>query len=164
MIARLPCTIRIAFAPIATILLSMSSGIRAADPPHQHHGEGPSVARQQVEFPPELKEHTLENMRDHLLTLERIQDSLSRGAFDAAAELAETRLGLSSLGLHEAHEVAKYMPQGMQDIGMEMHRAASRFALDAANAGATGNLNVALGSLANVTSKCVACHSTYRLK
>jgi hypothetical protein len=127
------------------------------------HGHAAPDARAAVHFPTPLKAHTLANMRDHLATLERIQDALATGRFDAAAEIAETRLGLSSLGAHGAHEVARYMPAGMQEAGTAMHRAASRFALDAASAGATGDPKPALAALAVVTAQCVACHAAYRL-
>ena len=131
---------------------------------HMHSMEPPNDVRQAVEFPVELKQHTLENMRDHLLTLQRIQDALAKGSFDAAAEISESRLGLSSLQLHGAHEVAKYMPQGMQDAGTAMHKAASRLSLAAQNAGATGDVKPAIAALSEVTAQCVACHAAYRLK
>jgi hypothetical protein len=73
--------------------------------------------RQPVKFPPQLREHELANMRDHLSTLVRIQTALSRNAFDEAADLADSRFGMGSFGLHGVHEVAKYMPGGMQQIG-----------------------------------------------
>ncbi len=139
----------------------------------QHHGhhqadKGHSAAatdtRIQVEFPPALVDHTLANMRDHLMALWEVSDALSRGQNDRAAKVAEERLGMSSLRLHGAQEVAKYMPQGMQDAGTTMHRAASRFAIEAQNADVTGNLKPALGALSEVMSACVACHAGYRLK
>ena len=120
--------------------------------------------RQTVEFPPLLKEHTLSNMRDHLLALQEIQLALSGHAFDGAADLAEQRLGMSSLALHGAHEVARFMPKGMQDAGTAMHRAASRFAIAARDAGASGDLRPALAALSDLTGACVACHAAYRLK
>ncbi|HVC10426.1 MAG TPA: hypothetical protein VNE59_02215 [Burkholderiales bacterium] len=120
--------------------------------------------RELVHFPAPLREHELANMRDHLLTLERIQLALSNGEFDEASRLAEHRLGLSSLGLHGAHEVAPYMPKGMQDIGMQMHRAASRFAVEVNTSAATGDMRPALAALAHVTAQCVACHAAYRLQ
>ncbi|MCZ7562872.1 MAG: hypothetical protein M5U08_02875 [Burkholderiales bacterium] len=82
--------------------------------------------RQPVRFPPELREHTLANMRDHLRALQEIQAWLATAEFDRAAEIAERRLGMSSLPRHGAHDVAPYMPQGMQDAGTAMHRSASR--------------------------------------
>jgi hypothetical protein len=131
---------------------------------HQGHGNRPADTRVLVKFPPELVEHTLANMRDHLQALQEINDALARGQNDRAARIAEERLGMTSLRLHGAHEVAKYMPQGMQDAGTAMHRAASRFAIEAQNAGVTDDLKPALTVLGEVMGACVGCHAGYRLK
>jgi hypothetical protein len=77
--------------------------------------------RELVHFPEPLLEHELANMRDHLLTLSRIQEYLSQHEFEKAVDLAEKRLGMSSFGLHGAHEVAPHMPKGMQEAGTAMH-------------------------------------------
>ena len=124
---------------------------------------GPDT-REAVHFPRLLREHTLANMREHLATLEKVQDALARGAYDEASSLAEHRLGLSSLEAHGAHEVAPFMPAGMQEAGTAMHRAASRFAIEATNAGATGDSKPAMAALARLTAQCVACHAAYRLE
>lgn len=124
-------------------------GVGVAQQHTHHHDHGTTSAgdtRQFVHFPDELREHTLANMRDHLLALQEIQQALAQKQEDKAARIAEERLGLSSLTLHGAHEVAKYMPQGMQDAGSEMHRSASRFAIEAQNTGVTG-----LDALSKVT-------------
>ncbi len=120
--------------------------------------------RQLVAFPPMLIEHTLANMRDHLQTLQEIQAQLGMGHPDVAAKLAEARLGLSSLELHGAAHIAQFMPQGMQDAGTAMHRAASRFAITAQDAAVTGDLKPVFAGLADITAQCVGCHSGYRLK
>jgi hypothetical protein len=120
-------------------------------------------ARQLVEFPPMMLEHEMSNMRDHLATLQKIQAALGAGQFDEAGSLAEKRLGLSSFELHGARHVAPYMPEGMQAIGTEMHKAASRFAIEVNKAAATGDLRPAIAALGEVTQKCVACHAAYRL-
>ncbi len=86
------------------------------------------------------------------------------GDADVAARIAEKRLGMSSLGLHGAHDVSKFMPQTMQEIGSGMHRAASQFAVIAMDSGVTGDLQPALAALANVTAQCVGCHAGYRIK
>jgi hypothetical protein len=103
-------------------------------------------SRRLVEFPPMMLEHEMRNMRDHLATLQKIQDA-----------------GLSSFGLHGAHDVAPFMPAGMQAIGTEMHKAASRFALEVNKAAATGDLRPSIAALGKVTEQCVACHAAYRL-
>ena len=119
--------------------------------------------RQLVHFPEHLRIHELSNMRDHLLTLQKIQDALAKQQYDMASEIAEQRLGMSSFKLHGAHEVAKFMPQGMQAAGEDMHRSASRFALAAKDAGATGDVKPALAALSELTARCVACHASYRI-
>ena len=131
---------------------------------HHPGGSHSPDTRQLVHFPDELREHTLGNMRDHLLARQEINDAMARGENDGAARIAEHRLGLSAMRLHRAHENAKYMPQGMQDVGTTMHRSASRFAIEAQNGGVTSDLKPALQALSNVTAACVGCHSAYRLQ
>lgn len=133
----------------------------AAEPAHS----GPvQDVRPLVKFPEELRIHTLANMRDHLLALQEIQDALAREQYDRAASVAEQRLGLTSLKSHGAHDVAKFMPAAMQAVGSEMHRTASRFAVAAKDAGATGDAKPALAALANVTAQCIACHAGFRIQ
>jgi len=71
---------------------------------------------------------------------------------------------MTAMQLHGAHEVAKFMPEAMQNAGTEMHRAASRFALAAKDAAATGDFKPVLEAMARLTQQCVACHSAYRLQ
>lgn len=148
-----------------------------AAPPGEHAGHGqqqrqtaaghaapPSDTRVMVQFPEVLRAHTLANMRDHLLALAEIQDQLARGAYDQASDIAEQRLGMSSLGSHGAHDVARFMPQGMQAAGTAMHRSASQFAIVAKDASVTGDLKGSLAALATVSRTCVACHAAYRFQ
>ena len=151
-------------AMVAAVLVAGSATFAVAQ--HQHHtsaSAGPDT-RQFVKFPAPLVEHTLANMRDHLQSLQEIQSHLAMGHTDVAAKIAETRLGMSSLGLHGAAEVSKYMPHGMQDAGTAMHRAASRFAITTQEAGVTGDLKPVFAGLAEITAQCVGCHAGYRLK
>ena len=131
---------------------------------HSDHKPAQVDGRQIVAFPEPMRTQTLANMRDHLLAIQEIQQALADGAHDRAAEIAERRLGMTSLQSHGAHDVAKFMPEAMQSIGTGMHRSASRFAVEVANAGVTGNLKPALAALADVTRQCVACHASYRMK
>lgn len=134
----------------------------AMQPPH-NEGMVMTDNRTLVHFPDMLRVHTLANMRDHLLTIGEIQAALANSEFDKASEIAEQRLGLSSLKLHGAHEVAKYMPKHMRQLGTAMHRSASRFALVAKDAAVSGNMKPVLAALSQVTQSCVACHSSFRL-
>ena len=160
-----------ATAVCAAVVLAAAAAAAVADEQHSmsmnHEAMHPVATqdtRELVHFPAPLIEHEMANMRDHLITLSRIQEYLSKKEFDKAGELAEKRLGMSSFGLHGAHEVAPYMPKGMQDAGTAMHRNASRFAIELQKTAVSGDLKPALAALARTTEACVACHASYRLE
>jgi cytochrome c556 len=116
--------------------------------------------RQPVDMPAPMQQHMLSNMRDHLRALHEIQSALAAQKFDRAAEVAEQRLGMSSLQSHGAAHMAPLMPKEMQAIGNEMHRAASRFAVTVVE----GDVSRSLKDLSQITQQCVACHAAYRLR
>lgn len=122
--------------------------------------------RQLVSLPESMREHMLSNMRDHLATLDAVVGDVADNKFDSASKLLEERLGMSSLSLHHAAEMAPYFPKPMQDAGTSMHHAASRLAIVLQNVSvaqsfaAMRDLN---GALHELTSSCVTCHAGYRL-
>jgi cytochrome c556 len=136
-------------------------------PPSQTPPSSPSDdPRQLVSMPAPMREHMLANMRDHLATLDALIGDIGDNKFDAASKLLEERLGMSSLSLHHAAEMAPYFPQPMQDAGTSMHHAASRLALALQNASVAQTYDAMRkvnASLHEVTSSCVSCHAGYRL-
>lgn len=146
-----------------SILCLVSSGQGMAQHDHHHETQSPDV-RVAVEFPVMMKDHTLTSMRDHLLALAEIQEAIGSSQYDKAASIAENRLGLTALKSHHAFENSQFMPKEMQEIGSQMHRHASQFAVEVQNAGATGDLKLAMLALSKTTQTCVACHAGYRLK
>ncbi len=123
--------------------------------------------REMVEMPTIMQEHMLGNMRDHVRALEDILAYLADGRGKDAADVAEARLGLSSLDLHGAAHIATFMPQPMQEAGTEMHRAASRFATLATEAEVDMSVEsqqALFGALSEVTQACNACHAGYRIR
>lgn len=116
-----------------------------------------------VQMPPPMQEHMLANMREHLVAMGEIQAALAAGKYDQAADIAENRIGMSSLEAHHASHMAPYMPKPMQELGMTMHHAASRFALTAQEAELEGGLPRALSALSELTQRCAACHASYRV-
>ncbi len=119
--------------------------------------------RIKVDLPMPARDHMMSNMRDHLMALETITRKLSRQQYDEAAEVAETRLGMSSLKSHGASHLSSMLPKQMAAIGTRMHKAASRFAIAAKDAELDGGLNSAFSALSEVMQQCVACHSGYRV-
>ena len=120
--------------------------------------------RKKIEMPPMMQEHMLNNMRDHLRALQEIQAALAKSDFDKAADIAEQRIGMSSLEAHGAAHMAPYMPKPMQDIGTQMHRAASRFSRTAQEAVVKGNMAPVLDDFSTLLKQCIACHDSYRLR
>jgi hypothetical protein len=137
---------------VATIATSLLLTLQAFAADEQNE-------RQLVKMPDMMVQHMLGNMRDHLLAVHEIQTALSKGELDKAGDIAEQRIGMSSLVAHHASQMAPYMPKAMQDIGTEMHHAASRFAIKVKE----GDALKALDDLAKITQQCVACHAAYRI-
>ena len=135
---------------VAPILMVFACNISIAD----------EDSRQLVELPEMMQLHMMSNMRDHLVAINEILITMANGQLDQAAEVAESRLGMSSLESHGASHMSRFMPEGMRQAGTSMHRAASRFALRAQE----GEALPAYSALAEVTSACVACHSNYRIR
>jgi hypothetical protein len=120
-----------------------------------------------VSLPVPMREHMLASMRDHLATLSTVMGDVADANFDVASKLLEERLGMSSLPLHHAAEMAPNFPQPMQNAGTNMHHAASRLALVLQNASVAqtfDSMREVNAALHEVTTACVACHAAYRLR
>ena len=123
------------------------------------NAKGSQDTRLAVDFPEGIKLAMLERMRRNLSDVHEIQKALAESDYDRAADVAENSLGVSSLGPHNARQ-SPYMPEAMQHMGMEMHRASSRLARAAQEADTVK----ALRGLSEVTGLCVGCHALYRAK
>jgi len=117
-----------------------------------------------VDFPPMMQTHMMSNMRDHLLSLQTITQQISEKRYDAAAETAEQRLGMSSLDDHGASHIGKLMPKGMSAMGTRMHHAASRFAIVASDGAVNDNSEKVFSALSDIMKECVACHAAYKIR
>lgn len=127
----------------------------------------PEDPRELVRLPEPMQEHMLGNMRDHLATLNEIIGDVAEAKFDAAAKLAEQRLGMSSLSLHDAAHMAPFMPKPMQDVGTSMHRAASRLVItlqDASVSPTVDTIRDVNRGLHEIMTACTACHASYRIR
>lgn len=130
------------------------------------HPAPPAAAdnRLVVDFPPAFKRQELANMRDHLESIQKITAYLADGDFQAAAEVASARLTRGGMSAHDRHQAARYMPKRMLAMGAAMHRAAGHFAIVAQDAAVSGDMASTLRALAAVQERCIACHSSYRMK
>lgn len=116
--------------------------------------------RQFVTLPEQARHLMRADMLDHLAALNEIIGHLAENKFADAAEVAEKRMGNSSMGKHRATGMGpgRFMPLEMRNLGWAMHDAASEFSRIAAE----GDMKKAHSALQKLTGTCVACHYSYR--
>ena len=152
-------------------LLTITALLFAFHPAHSEEATGDSLnakassagdQRQLVAMPDQARHFMREDMLTHLSALNEIISNLAVNNLDAAADIAETKMGESSMGKHRASGMGpgRFMPLEMRKIGWGMHEAASEFSRIAKK----GDLNSAYSALQKVTSACVACHYSYRTR
>ena len=128
---------------------------------------GPALAedtRQLAMLPLPAQETLRQEMLNNLVALNDILTLVATGKLREAGEIAEQQLGLSAQGRHrdkpfEARP-GPHMPPAMHALAMEGHRAASEFA----KAAQAGERDRALALLPNLTSACVTCHASWRIR
>ena len=120
-------------------------------------------ARIEVAYPKDFKAETLANMRGHLSALNQIMVALSEGKIEDAGKIASKQLGTASMGKQDMAKSMKYMPKTMAKMGYMLHKSASDFA-QLASLSDKEDMPDLLKAYAGITAKCVACHSSYRLK
>ncbi len=118
--------------------------------------------RQLISMPDEARQLMRKDMLDHLAALNEIIGLIAGNNLEAAADVAETRMGKSSMGKHHATGMGpgRFMPPEMRSIGHAMHASASGLS----QAARTGNLEKTYIALAKLTASCVGCHYSYRTR
>ena len=147
-------------APTATDRHDMPARATAG---HDTAQLGPDT-RRVVTFSPQFKRQELANMRNHLESLQLITRYLAADNYQAASDVASQRLTRNGMSAHDRHQSARYMPEEMLAMGAAMHREAGHFATVAQDAAVSGDMAATLRALAKVEARCVACHSTYRMR
>ena len=151
------------FASITLLFTFQSSHSAEAAGETQSATNSPdSDHRQLVSMPDETSQLMRKDMLDHLSALNEIIGLLAENNLDAAADVAETRMGKSSMGKHRATGMGpgRFMPLEMRNIGWGMHESATEFSRVAKE----GDLKGAYSALQKVTASCVACHYSYRTR
>ena len=115
-----------------------------------------------VSMPDQARELMRKDMLEHLSTINEIIGYLASNDLAAAADVAETRMGRSSMGKHRGTGMGpgRFMPVEMRNLGWGMHDAATEFSEIAKQ----GDLKNAYSAFQKVTSSCVACHYSYRTR
>jgi hypothetical protein len=118
--------------------------------------------RSYVEMPEKARQILQEDMLDHLAVLNEINRYLAENDLPAAADVAENGMGQSLLSKYQDEEMrpGRHMPKEMREIGWELHYAAAQLV----TAARQGNLKKTLLAYQRITSACVACHYSYRIR
>ncbi len=148
-----------------TAALIMGSPAYAETPPANPGNTAPASsndARQFVEMPEQARALMRQDMLDHLAALNEIVSHLASNRLSSAAEVAETRMGKSSMGKHRATGMGpgRFMPLEMRKLGWGMHESATEFSQIAEK----GDVTAAYAALGKITATCVACHYSYRTR
>jgi hypothetical protein len=157
--------LRVAFLFATTVLLFAVYPAYSEDISSDSKDEEESPVsdpRQLVSMPEQARKLMREDMLDHLSALNEIMGYLGENNLEAAADVAETRMGKSSMGKHRATGMGpgRFMPIEMRNLGWGMHESATEFALVAKE----GDLKNANSALQKVITSCVACHYSYRTR
>jgi hypothetical protein len=103
-------------------------------------------------------------MLDNLVALNEVLSLIAAGKVKEAGAAAESSLGMSAMGKHRDSPAearpGQYMPAAMHGIGMDGHKAASEFARVAAS----GDRELVLNLLPDLTGACISCHFSYRIR
>lgn len=136
-------------------LLNASAGAESSIPVPQDY-------RQLISMPPESLAMIGADMRDHMAALSEITGLLAQDKLTEAAEVAETKLGRSSMGKYRGSEFAPgmHMSPAMRSIAWAMHDAGSELA-DVAK---QGDRQATLLSFQKLQNTCVACHQSFRAR
>ncbi|MCF8178405.1 MAG: hypothetical protein K9J74_07845 [Sulfuritalea sp.] len=120
--------------------------------------------RQLATLPPAAQESLREEMRGNLVAINEILTLMAAGKVKEAGEVAERSLGRGAMGKHMNKPFdarpGPNMPPDMHRIGMDGHGEVSEFA----RAAATGDRDKALAMLPKLTSACIACHYSFRIR
>ena len=147
------------------VVLLASRSIHGEEAPANTQANANSSAgdqRQLVSMPEQARELMRQDMLDHLSALNEIIGYLASNNLDAVADIAETRMGRSSMGKHRESGMGpgRFMPLEMRNLGWSMHDAASELSKTAKQ----GDLNNSYAALQKVTASCIACHYSYRTR
>jgi hypothetical protein len=153
---------KINYRIFTAVLLLWIGGMNIVEADNSEQPAQVTDHRQLVEMPAEAQQLMRKDMQDHLLAMSEIFGYLAESNFVVAAEVAEKRMGKSSMGKHRAAGMGpgRFMPPAMRQIGVGMHEAVSNFA----EVAKSGDLNKTYAALQTVMASCAACHMSFRVR
>jgi len=124
---------------------------------HQNHNHNMSMmdTRTSLDLSPEMKQHQLLNMREHLDAIKSIVGLMSENKFEDASKVAHTKLGLTP----EMQKMCSmFGDENFMKLGFAFHKSGD----DLGDALKTRDVATSLRALNKTMEYCVSCHATYR--
>ncbi|HFD81252.1 MAG TPA: cytochrome C [Gammaproteobacteria bacterium] len=142
---------------VGTVLSALADSAEDTMVPMEHHDRMAKEkdGRIPLGIPEPMKQHQLANMRSHLEAIQSIIGLIGEGKFDAAAEIAHARLGLTE---EMKKMCSMFDNRDFRRLGLAFHESADALA----EALKTKDVDKSLGALHETMGYCVRCHATYR--
>jgi hypothetical protein len=143
-----------------TALIGFSINIAFAAEEMMHHGNhhhemSVTDTRTSLELPPEMKQHQLSNMREHVEAIKSIVGLMAESKFEDASKIAHIKLGLTP---EMQSMCSMFDNESFKKLGFAFHKSGD----DLGDALHTKDLNRSLRALNKTMEYCVTCHATYR--
>jgi hypothetical protein len=145
---------------VSTLIGTASLNVAAADEDKMHmgnHHHEMSVidTRISLGLSPQMKQHQLSNMREHVEAIKSITGLMSENKFEEASIIAHGKLGLTP---EMQAMCGMFNNDNFESLGMAFHKSGD----DLGNVLKTKDVNASLRALNKTMQYCVECHATYR--
>jgi hypothetical protein len=122
---------------------------------HHHHAMQATDTRTSLGLSPQMKQHQLANMREHVAAIKSIVGLMAESRFEEAAGIAHAKLGLTP----EMQQMCgMFGNDAFKALGLAFHKSGD----DLGDALQTGDVNASLRALNKTMEYCVTCHATFR--
>lgn len=120
-----------------------------------HHAMQMTDTRTSLGLSPQMKQHQLANMREHVAAIRSIVGLMAESRFEEAAGIAHAKLGLTP----EMQQMCgMFGNDAFKSLGLAFHKSGD----DLGNALHSGDINASLRALNKTMDYCVTCHATFR--
>lgn len=143
-----------AFIGIAGFNVTFAAGEEMQHQTH-HHDMSAMDTRISLGLSPEMKQHQLSNMREHVEAVKSIIGLMSENKFEDASKIAHSKLGLTP----EMQQMCSmFNDEKFMALGFAFHKSGD----DLGDALKTRDVATSLRALNKTMGYCVSCHATYR--
>ncbi len=143
-----------AFIGIAGLNVAFAAGEEMQHQTH-HHDMSVMDTRISLDLSPEMKQHQLSNMREHVEAVKSIIGLMSENKFEDASKIAHSKLGLTP----EMQQMCSmFNDEKFMALGFAFHKSGD----DLGDALKTRDVATSLRALNKTMEYCVSCHATYR--